>query len=227
MREKSMTLILILKDLGFLAAAYLIGAIPFCYIISKIVSGKKLTEIGDKNPGGWNLAFNVSKIWGVLGIILDVAKGWVVYFLIIYFLSLKNFTFLNASHNQLLAMLAGVSAVAGHNYAPYLKFKGGKGIATFFGFLLAVHPLTVPVAAAGILAGLFWAKNMIWAIAMGIIFSGVFLYLFKESAIYLIMLFLLASIMIPKQINRSLKFSLNFKFRKEKTIGDLFTPKIR
>ena len=88
-----MAIILILKDLEFLAAAYLIGAIPFCYIISKIISGKNLTEIGDKNPGGWNLAFNVSKIWGVLGIILDVAKGWAVYFLILNFFKLERFYF--------------------------------------------------------------------------------------------------------------------------------------
>ena len=222
-----MTIVLILKDLGFIAAAYLIGAIPFCYIISKIVSGKNLTEIGDKNPGGWNLAFNVSKIWGILGIILDVSKGWVIYFFILNFLNLENFSFLNASHNQLLAMLAGVAAVTGHNYAPYLKFKGGKGIATFIGFLFAVHPLTLPIVAASILTGLFWAKNMIWAITMGIILSGIFLYFFKESAIYLIMILLLILVMVPKQTNRSLKFSTNFKFRKEKTLADLFTPKIR
>jgi len=222
-----MTTVLILKDLGLIAAAYLIGAIPFCYIISKIVSGKDLTEIGDKNPGGWNLAFNVSKIWGVLGIILDVGKGWMIYFLILNFLNLENFSFLNSSHNQLLAMLSGVAAVAGHNYCPYLKFKGGKGIATLLGFLLAVHPFTIPITAAGILAGLFWAKNMIWAVTIGIIFSGVFLYFFKGSAIYLIMILLLFIVMIPKQINKSLKLSLNFKFRKEKTLADLFTPKIR
>ena len=222
-----MTVILILKDLGFLAAAFLIGAIPFCQIIAKAAAGKNLTEIGDKNPGGWNLVFNVSKIWGILGIILDVAKGWVIYFFVLNFLSLQDFTFLNASHNQLLALLAGAAAVAGHNYSPYLKFKGGKGIATFLGFLLSVSPLTIPVVAAGILAGLFWAKNMIWSITAGIIFSGVFLFFFKESGIYLIMIPILIMIMVPRQINRSVKLSVNFKFRKEKTLGDLFTPKIR
>jgi glycerol-3-phosphate acyltransferase PlsY len=221
------TSILVLKDLGFIAGAYLIGAILFCYIISKIVSGKNLTEIGDKNPGGWNLAFNVSKIWGVLGIILDVGKGWVIYFFILNFLNLVNFTFLNASHNQLIAMLSGVAAVAGHNYSPYLKFKGGKGIATFIGFLIAVNPFTLLFIAAGILTGLFWAKNMIWAITMGIIVSGIFLYFLKGSAIYLIMILPLIVVMIPKQISRSQKFSASFKFRKEKTLSDLFTPKIR
>jgi acyl phosphate:glycerol-3-phosphate acyltransferase len=222
-----MTVILILKDIGFITAAYLIGAIPFCYIISKIVSGKNLTEIGDKNPGGWNLVFNVSKIWGVPGIILDVGKGWFVYFYILNYLKLADFTFFNASHNQLIAMLAGISAVAGHNYSPYLKFKGGKGIATFFGFILSVHPFTVLFAAAGVLTGLFWAKNMIWAIIMGIIASGIFLFFFKDSAIYLIMILLLIIVMIPRQINKSVKFSLNFKYRKEKKLADLFTPKIR
>jgi len=219
--------ILILKDFGILAAAYLIGSIPFCHIISKMVSGKNLTEIGDKNPGGWNLAFNVSKIWGVLGIILDVGKGWLVYFVVFNLMNLDSFTFMNASHNQILAMLSGVSAVTGHNYSPFLKFKGGKGIATFIGFLISIHPLTLPFIAAGILTGLIWAKNMIWAITMGIIISGIFLYFFKDSPIYLIMALLLVLVMVPKQINRSLNLSANFKFRKEKTLADLFTPKIR
>jgi glycerol-3-phosphate acyltransferase PlsY len=222
-----MTAVSILKDLGFLTAAYLIGAIPFCHVISKLVSGKNLTEIGDKNPGGWNLLFNVSKLWGVLGIILDVGKGWAIYFYILNFLNLENLTFLNASHNQLLAMLSGIAAVAGHNYSPYLKFKGGKGIAAFIGFLISVNPFTILFIAVGILSGLIWIKNMIWAIIMGIIISGIFLYFLKDSAIYLIMIPLLFIVMIPKQINKSLNLSTNFKFRKEKTLADLFTPKIR
>ncbi|MHB8280865.1 MAG: glycerol-3-phosphate acyltransferase, partial [Candidatus Humimicrobiaceae bacterium] len=126
-----MAAILILKDLGILIGAFLIGAIPFCYILSKIVSGKNLTEIGDKNPGGWNLVFNVSKIWGIIGIILDVGKGYLVYFLVYNFSSQAYITFFGSSHNQLLAMLSGVAAIAGHNYSPYLKFGGGKGVATF------------------------------------------------------------------------------------------------
>ncbi|MCL5073155.1 MAG: glycerol-3-phosphate acyltransferase, partial [Actinobacteria bacterium] len=61
--------------IGIIIACYLIGAIPFCYIIGQLAGGKKLTEIGDKNPGGWNLIFNVSKFWGIIGTMLDVAKG--------------------------------------------------------------------------------------------------------------------------------------------------------
>jgi acyl phosphate:glycerol-3-phosphate acyltransferase len=64
------------KDMGFILVSFLIGSIPFCYVLGKIVSKKNLTEIGDKNPGGWNLIFNVSKIWGIIGLLLDMAKGF-------------------------------------------------------------------------------------------------------------------------------------------------------
>ena len=215
------------KDFGIVVLSYLIGAIPFCYVIGKLVSGKRLTEIGDKNPGGWNLAFNVSKIWGIFGVIFDVSKGFLPYFLAYRFAEKEFITSLGASNNSLIAMLAGVAAVAGHNYSPYIKFKGGKGIATWLGFLLAVNPITIPCVAVGMVIGLFVAKNMIWAVGLSIIFSGTFLWVYRDSIIYLIMMILLIAVMIPKQINYSKKLSVNFKFRKEATVKDLFTPKIR
>lgn len=222
-----MTAIEILKDSGILIAAYLFGAIPFCYVISKIISGKKLTEIGDKNPGGWNMIFNISKIWGVLGLILDLGKGYIVYFLVYNFSNHGNTLFFGATHNQILAMLSGVAVVSGHNYSPYLKFSGGKGIAAFLGFLFAVHPLTLIFLGIGMLLGLFIAKNMIWSVGLGIVVPSIFLLIYENSIIYLIMAVLLFAVMIPKQINKSIPLSTNFKFRKEKTLGDLFKPKIR
>jgi glycerol-3-phosphate acyltransferase PlsY len=64
-----------------LSVAYILGSIPFCYLIGKIVGKKDLKKIGDNNPGGWNLIFNVSKVWGIIGTILDVAKGALAYYL--------------------------------------------------------------------------------------------------------------------------------------------------
>ncbi len=204
------------KDVGIIIVCYFVGAIPFCYIIGKLSSGKRLTEIGDNNPGAWNLIFNVSKFWGIIGTMLDVAKGYFSYFLALMF-----------SGNEFVAILAGCAAVAGHDYSPYLKFSGGKGIATTLGFLLAVHPLTIPVFAVGILAGLFFIRNMIWGIVSGILSSCIFMWIFKDSALYIILALILIIIMVPKQINRSLKFTTNFKFHKEASVKDLFTPKVR
>jgi len=217
----------ILKDLGFIAGSWLVGAIPFCYVIGRLVSGKKLTEIGDKNPGGWNLVFNVSKIWGFIGIILDMAKGYFAYFLAYRFAGYTGLEILGASDNQVIAILAGCAAVAGHNYPPYLKFRGGKGIATWGGFMIAGHPINLPVGAAGLLLGILVARNMIWAVSLGIIFSGIFLWLYMGTAVFLVMVLILLAIMIPRQINHSYSLGLNFKFRKEASLQDLFKPKIR
>ena len=204
------------RNIGLIVICYFIGAIPFCHIIAKIHSNKDLRKIGDRNPGGWNLVFNVSKYWGFLGIILDVLKGFLSYFLV-----------LRITGVEIVAILAGCAAVAGHNYSPYLKFSGGRGIATTLGFLLAIHPLTIIAFAIGNVSLLFISRNMIWAVVSAIVASGIFLWLFKGSSVYLIMMTLLLIIIIPKYINRSIRISHNFKFRKEKTVKDLFTPKIR
>ena len=204
------------RNIGLIVICYLVGAIPFCNIIAKIHSDKDLRKIGDRNPGGWNLVFNVSKYWGIVGIILDVLKGYMSYFLV-----------LRITGIEIIAVLAGCAAVAGHNYSPYLKLSGGKGIATTLGFLVAMHPLTIIAFAIGTLSALFLIRNMIWAVVSGIIASSIFLWLFKDSSIYLIMGLILLVIIIPKYINHSIRISQNFKFRKEKTVKDLFAPRIR
>ena len=217
----------ILKDIGIIIGSFLVGAIPFCFILGKIIGGKRLTEIGDKNPGGWNLVFNVSKIWGLIGILLDMAKGYFAYYLAYRFSSAGTIEILGTTNHQLIAILAGCAAVAGHNYTPYLKFNGGKGLATWGGFMIAANPFSFFTAAAGLLAGILVARNMIWSVSLGIIFTGIFLWIYKGSVIFIIMILLLLVIMVPKQVNRKIKLGLNFKFRKEATLGDLFKPKIR
>jgi len=204
------------RNIGLIVICYFIGAIPFCNIIAKIHSNKDLRKIGDRNPGGWNLVFNVSKIWGVTGIILDVLKGTLSYFLV-----------LRITGMDMVALLAGCAAVAGHNYSPYLKFSGGKGVAATLGFLCAVHPLAVVAYGIGIVPVLFLIRNMIWGIISAVTAASIFLWLFKGSYLYLIMGELLIIISVPKYINRSINLSQNFKFRKEKSAKDLFTPKIR
>jgi glycerol-3-phosphate acyltransferase PlsY len=204
------------RNIGLIAACYFIGAVPFCYIIAKIHSNKDLRKIGDRNPGGWNLVFNVSKIWGALGIILDILKGSLSYLLVLIITDIDT-----------VALLAGCATVAGHNYSPYLKLSGGKGVATTLGFICAVHPLAVVAYGIGMVPALFLIRNMIWGIISAISAVSIFLWLFKDSYIYLIIGALLIIIAVPKYINRSINFSQNFKFRKEKSAKDLFTPKIR
>jgi len=206
----------IIEIVVILVLAYLIGAIPFCNILAMAAAKKDLTKIGDKNPGGWNLVFNVSKIWGIVGILLDMCKGYFSYFFVYMF-----------TGNLMLAILAGCAAVAGHNYSPYLKFRGGKGLATMGGLVIAISPFTLLSFGLGMVSGLFLIRNMIWGVVVGLVTTGIFLWLFKGSSLYLIMTLLLLLLIIPKYINRHMSLGENFRFRKEKTMKDLFTPKIR
>ncbi len=205
----------IIKAILLITISYLTGSIPFCYLLARL-KRKDLTKLGDKNPGGWNLAFSVSKSWGLLGTLLDAAKGFVPYFFILQY-----------TGSVFMALASGCAVIAGHNYSPLLKFSGGKGIASLLGLLLAVHPLSVIIFGAGILLGLFLIKNMIWGVASGLASATLFLILYWGSLAYMIFGFLLILIIIPKYINHDIPLGKNFKFRKEKTLKDLFTPKAR
>jgi len=204
------------RNIGLILLFYLMGAIPFCNIISKLHSNKDLREIGDKNPGGWNLVFNISRYWGAVGIMFDILKGFLPYFIV-----------LRITDSEIVAVLAGCAAVAGHNYSPYMKLSGGKGLAATIGFFLAISPFTIIAFGIGILLSLFIIRNMIWSVISAVAFSSIFLWLFKDSQLFLIMGLLLLIIIIPKYINHSITIAHNFKFRKEETLRDLFMPKIR
>lgn len=206
----------IYRNIFIVILCYFFGAVPFCYIIGKIHSRKDLTKIGDRNPGGWNLIFNVSKFWGIIGSLLDFSKGLVSYFLAYRF-----------SQLELVAILGGCAAVAGHNYSPYLKFSGGKGLAATIGVFFAVNPFSLAVFGAVIVTSIFLLRNMIWSVMLAIIFSGIFLWAWESQGLYILLSIILLLVVIPKHINYTLRLSQNFKIRKEESVKDLFTPKIR
>ncbi len=205
-----------LREIIIFILSFLLGSIPFCFIIAKLVKKKDLKKIGDKNPGGWNLVFNVSKWWGIPGIILDVSKGAIPYFLALYY-----------TESLIISAIAGCLAVAGHNYSPFLKFNGGKGIATSMGFLLALNPFSILFYGFGIVAVLFTLKSMIWGVFAAITCASLFLLIITGNMFYIFMGLFLIIIILPKYINYSKSFIENFKIDRKIQVKDLFTPKIR
>lgn len=205
----------IYRNIGIIIFCYLLGAIPFCKIVAKIFTKKDLTAIGDKNPGGANLIFNVSKFWGAIGSLLDLAKGFISYYFVLEITGL-----------ELMAILAGCAAVIGHNYSPYLKFTGGKGLAAAWGIYIAINPFTPLIYIAGILLALIAFRNSLWGIVSGIICSGIFLWIIKDSSLNLILTALLLFIIVPKLIDSSESILENFRFFKEKDLKGLFRPKV-
>ena len=129
-----------------LAASYLAGATPFAFLIAGL-NGVDIRKVGSGNVGATNVFRAVGKGWGILTFFCDAAKGFVPAFL---FPALAQKWVADAVPNTAgLAILCAVGAIAGHNWPVYLRFKGGKGVATSAGALLGIHwlPVTLGLAA--------------------------------------------------------------------------------
>ena len=124
---------------AWIFAAYLVGAIPFGFLIGK-ARGVDVRTVGSKNIGATNVFRTVGKKWGLLAFALDVLKG------LLPVLAAKRFA--PVGDFPWLPLAVGVACVVGHMLTPYMKFKGGKGVATAFGILIGLVPALVGVAFA-------------------------------------------------------------------------------
>ncbi len=122
--------------------AYLLGSIPFGYLIVKWKSNTDIRETGSGGTGATNVSRKVGKIAGILTLLLDAAKGLAAVFLARWLL--KGHDLVEVST---LSALAGFFAIAGHCFPVWLGFRAGKGVATGLGVFLAIVPWSVPAAA--------------------------------------------------------------------------------
>jgi len=123
-----------MEEFLWIAGAYLVGGIPFGYLVGRM-RGVDVRTVGSKNIGATNVFRTVGKKWGFLAFFLDVMKG------LLPTLAAKFY-----GHSEWLPLAVGVACVVGHMLTPYMKFKGGKGVATAFGMLIGLAPALVGVA---------------------------------------------------------------------------------
>ena len=119
-------------------AGYLLGSIPFGMIVARLMGLGNLREIGSGNIGATNVLRTGNKKAAVLTLLFDAGKGAVIV-LLARTLAAED-----------AAQLAGLAAFLGHCFPVWLKFKGGKGVATYFGLMIALSPLV------GLIAGAMW-----------------------------------------------------------------------
>jgi glycerol-3-phosphate acyltransferase PlsY len=130
------TLDCVLKVLLILMG-YLIGSIPFALVIAR-VRGVNIRKVGTENPGAANVFRQVGKPYGVLVWTLDTAKGACAMLIADKIFHIHLF----------YVTLVGIAAVAGHCWSMFLKFKGGKGVATSGGVFLYLLPWAFPIVIA-------------------------------------------------------------------------------
>jgi glycerol-3-phosphate acyltransferase PlsY len=124
--------------------AYLLGSIPFGYILVRLFRKQDVRTIGSGNIGATNVARSGAKGLGIVTLILDAAKGYAaVRFGFSMYPFIADYVHYDPRHEYYLAAVAAVFAILGHMYPVWLKFKGGKGVATGVGVFLALAPMAV------------------------------------------------------------------------------------
>jgi acyl phosphate:glycerol-3-phosphate acyltransferase len=118
-----------------LLAAYLIGGIPFGYLLVKLKRGEDVRDMGSGNIGATNVLRTTGRALGFATLLLDIFKGAFAVWL--------ADRFLNGSVEWMC--LAALAVMAGHAYPVFLKFKGGKAVASFVGAFLYLTPLPLAV----------------------------------------------------------------------------------
>ena len=119
--------------------AYMLGSIPFGKIITKLLTGEDITKTGSKNIGATNVYRTVSKKAGLLVLLLDGIKPIIAQIIIYYFF---------AQFYQNYKFLYFLTSIIGHIFPIWLMFKGGKGVACFFGGYLIITPIPTLIAMA-------------------------------------------------------------------------------
>lgn len=117
-------------------SAYLIGSIPTGYLITRIFKGADIRDIGSKNVGATNVYRTAGKLPGFLTLIIDILKGVIVVTIVAQFYSLL----LPDIDPIFLRVFLGLIAIGGHIWSIFLRFKGGKGVATTIGVTAALAP---------------------------------------------------------------------------------------
>lgn len=163
--------------------SYLVGSIPFGLIISRL-KGVDPRKVGSGNIGATNVSRAAGKFYGLFTLILDILKGGVP---VLYAQSV--------GFSDIVSLSVGFFSFLGHLFPIYLKFRGGKGVATALGVILFFHPLAAFASLVVFLAVFYlWRYVSLSSIISSVSFPF-FLYFFSGS-LRLLLLSLLFSILI-------------------------------
>lgn len=141
--------------------AYLLGSIPSGVWIGKILYKKDIRDYGSGNTGATNTFRILGPKAGTIALIIDVLKGTVATLLPIWF------------ESDIHPMFIGIFAILGHVFSLYIKFKGGKAVATSAGVALAVHPLFLLIFLSMFLIILFTTSMVSISSILAVVFAAI------------------------------------------------------
>ena len=165
-----------MKMVLVIIGCYLLGSIPFGYIVGKLFKKVDIRELGSGNIGATNAFRILGPSLASLVLIGDIGKG---------ILSIYLVRFLNIDNSLILA-IAGLAVICGHDWSLFLGFKGGKGIATTFGVIFALNPVISVLAVTVWVVVVITTKYVSLSSICAVISIFVFTILFKQPYEYIV-----------------------------------------
>lgn len=208
----------------FLLAAYLLGSIPTSVWIGKRFFNTDVRQHGSKNAGATNTMRVLGVKPGLIVLLIDVLKGWTA----VHLIRLTDGVTQGTSEYVTFQLLLGAFAIVGHIFPLYANFRGGKGVATLLGIVLALHAPATLVCMGIFLIFLVTTKYVsLSSLAAGVAFPIMVIFIFKSDTPPLILFSLAISVLLlvthQKNIERLIKKEENkatFLMRKKNRIDD-------
>jgi len=195
-----------MKSALIIIGCYLLGSIPFGYIVGKLFKKIDIREFGSGNIGATNVLRILGPSLASFVVIGDIGKGILSIFLVRFF----------NIDNLLIFTIAGLAVICGHDWSLFLGFKGGKGIATTFGVVFALNPIIA------VLALIIWGIVLITTryVSLSSIFAVVSIFIFtillKQPYEYIVF----SAIILVLGIFNHKENIERLKSKKERKIGE-------
>ncbi len=175
----------------YLPLSFVAGSIPFAFLLG-LLRGVDIRKVGSGNVGATNLARSKGKFWGYFAFFLDAGKGWLPVWMGDELLGYESW----------VTVASALAAISGHCFSPFLKFRGGKGVATSIGALLALSPW-IALALLGVWAiALLFFKKIGLASAttalLAAIYGGIMLPITADQRAYFTFLVLLSALVLVR-----------------------------
>ncbi len=132
--------------------AYLLGAVPTAFLLGRAIWGIDLTTVGSRNVGTVNAWRELGWRAGVAALLLDAAKGAIVMGLILIL-----------DVTEVTALATAIAVTVGHNFSPFLRFRGGKGVAVVLGLSVVILPILTLASLAALPVVYYLTRGIVWA----------------------------------------------------------------
>lgn len=182
--------------------AYLLGSIPTAVIVGKVFYGIDIRTVGSGNAGATNTIRTLGMKAGIPVLLFDVFKSFAAVNLSLFLTS----ALFSPNQLEIYKIILGSAAVLGHVFPLFASFKGGKGVATIVGMLIALYPMTfLVILGCFILLMIFTKIVSVSSIVCSILFPLIEVFIFHETRPPLVVLAVTVAIFIPYTHRENIK----------------------